>query len=73
MRSEPSEGGRKVATLVGVALSYSYNSPDNTTFLAIPQAHVFGVQIALGPSEMANPLVPLVRAVDPDGGEEDEP
>lgn len=44
-----------------VGLSYSYNSPDSTTFLPIVDAHVFGVQLLLGEPEAARPLVPLVR------------
>lgn len=46
-----------------VALSYSYNVPDGTTYLPIPDAHVFGVQLVLGPPETSKPIVPLVRGL----------
>jgi len=41
-------------------LSYSYNTPDGSTFLPIPNAHVMGFQVVYGPPEMARPLVPLM-------------
>ncbi len=44
-------------------LSYSYNSPDGSTFLPIPRAHVFGVQIVVGVPETSKPLIPIVRTV----------
>lgn len=46
------------------ALSYSYDSPDTTTFLPIPNAHVFGVQVLIGDPEASKPLIPLVRTVE---------
>jgi len=54
----------KLPKIFGIGLSYSYNSPDTLTFLPIHNAHVLGLQLCAGPTEMANPLVPLVRAVD---------
>lgn len=44
-----------------VAASYSYNSPDASTFVPLPYAHVFGVQLVLGVPDLAKPLVPIVR------------
>lgn len=50
--------------------SYSYNSPDASTFLPIPNAHVLGLQLVWGPPEMARPLIPaLVRGHDEMGGD----
>lgn len=50
--------------------SYSYNSPDASTFLPIPNAHVLGFQLVWGPPEMARPLIPaLVRGHDEKGAE----
>lgn len=50
--------------------SYSYNSPDSSTFLHIPNAHVLGLQVVWGPPEMARPLIPaLVRGHDDYGTE----
>ncbi len=43
-----------------ITISYSYNTPDATTFLPIPNAHVFGVQWVYGPPEMGRPLIPLI-------------
>ncbi len=44
-----------------VAASYSYNSPESSTFVPLPYAHVFGLQFVLGVPEIAKPLVPIVR------------
>jgi hypothetical protein len=44
-------------------ISYSYNSPDGSTFLPIPKAHVFGVQLVVGVPETSKPLIPIVRTV----------
>lgn len=60
----------QVAPLTGygsklhLAASYSYNSPDSTTFIPIPDAHVFGFQVVFGVPETSRPLIPLIRAVD---------
>lgn len=43
-----------------ITVSYSYNTPDASTFLPIPNAHVLGIQWVFGPPEMARPLVPLM-------------
>lgn len=47
-----------------ITLSYSYNTPESTTFLPIPGAHVIGAQWIYGPSEMGRPLVPLIPTVE---------
>ena len=47
-----------------VGLSYSYNSPDGTTFIPVANAHVFGLQVLFGAPETSRPLIPLVRAVE---------
>lgn len=44
-----------------VAASYSFNSPDSTTFVPLPYAHVFGLQIIVGAPDLAKPVVPIVR------------
>lgn len=44
-------------------VSYSYNSPDGSTFLPIPHAHVFGFQIVVGAPETSKPLIPIVKRV----------
>lgn len=46
-----------------VGLSYSYNSPDGSTFLPIPHAHVFGFQLVVGVPETSKPLIPIVKRV----------
>lgn len=48
---------------VSFGLSYSYNTPDTTTFLPLPNAHVLGFQVVFGAPEAVRPLIPLVRAV----------
>mgnify|MGYP003381541333 CR=1 FL=1 len=53
----------------GVTGSYSYNSPNTTTFLPIPRAHVFGLQVTVGNPQASRPLIPLVREVLDEGGE----
>ncbi len=47
-----------------VAASYSYSVPDGTTYIPIPDAHVFGVQLVFGAAETSKPIVPLVRGLD---------
>ncbi len=47
-----------------VGFSYSYNSPDGTTFIPVANAHVFGLQVLFGEPETSRPLIPLVRAVE---------
>jgi hypothetical protein len=47
-----------------MGLSYSYNSPDASTFIPIPYAHVFGFQIVGGDASAARPLIPYVRAAE---------
>ncbi len=64
MRSEPDVDDKAVPSWVGVAVSYSYNTPDSATFIPIPKAHVMGIQVIYGPTEVAKPLIPLVRAVE---------
>jgi len=54
------EGHAKYALFL--AASYSYNSPDGTTFLPIADAHVFGFQLVWGRPETAKPLIPLIRS-----------
>ena len=44
-----------------IAASYSFNSPDPSTFVPLPDAHVFGLQLVLGVPETAKPLVPIIR------------
>jgi hypothetical protein len=41
-----------------LGLSYSYNSPDNITFLPLPGLHVWGVQLIWGARETAKKLFP---------------
>lgn len=50
---------------VHFAASYSYNSPDSTTFIPLPHAHVFGLQLVMGVPETSRPLIPMIRAADP--------
>jgi len=52
-----------------ITLSYSYNTPESTTFLPIPGAHVVGAQWIYGPSEMGRPLVPLIPKVEKERAE----
>jgi hypothetical protein len=47
-----------------VGASYSYNSPDGTTFIPVPNAHVFGIQVLFGEPETSRPLIPLVRVIE---------
>jgi hypothetical protein len=60
-----SRAGRAREESVGIPIamsaSYSYNSPDSSTFVPLPYAHVFGLQFVLGVPEIAKPLVPIVR------------
>ena len=72
MREEPDVPGRATPSWFGLAASYSYNTPDSTTFIPIPKAHVFGVQVIYGPTEVAKPLIPLVRAVEDRNSKEDD-
>jgi hypothetical protein len=58
---EDREGGINFGVPLSVAVSYSYNSPDSTTFVPIPDAHVFGFQAVLGHPETSRPLIPFVR------------
>lgn len=63
------EASADAYTLVGigpaqVGASYSYNSPDGTTFIPVPDAHVFGLQVLFGEPETSRPLIPLVRAIE---------
>ena len=44
-----------------IQLSWSYNSPDQTTFFALPDAHVFGVQWVYGNFALGRPIVPVFR------------
>lgn len=46
-----------------LGLSYSYNSPDNVTFLPLPGLHVFGVQLIWGARETAKKLFPYVSGI----------
>ncbi|MBI5536973.1 MAG: hypothetical protein HY898_29905 [Deltaproteobacteria bacterium] len=64
LRKRPDVEGRATPTWFGLSGSYSYNTPDSTTFIPIPKAHVVGVQLVYGPTEVTKPLIPLVRAVD---------
>jgi len=43
--------------------SYSYNSPDNVTFLPLSGLHVFGVQVIWGARETAKMLFPFSPAL----------
>jgi len=43
-----------------IALSYSYNVPETTTFFPIPNASVFGMQFTFGDNRFARPIVPLL-------------
>lgn len=56
-----SPGKKSVGFPIAIAGSYSYNSPEAETFVPLPYAHVFGVQVILGVPEVAKPLVPIVR------------
>lgn len=64
MRGSADVESRAIPSWFGAALSYSYNAPESQTFIALPKAHVFGIQVVYGPTELARPLVPLVRAVE---------
>ncbi len=58
----PGEPRREaVGFTTSAALSYSFNSPDATSFVPLPNAHVFGIQFIVGVPETAKPLVPIVR------------
>lgn len=54
-------GEKELGFPVSVGASYSFDSPDSTTFVPLPQAHVFGVQLLLGAPEIAKSVVPIVR------------
>lgn len=56
--------GEKPNQAIHAAASYSYSVPDATTYLPIPQAHVFGVQFVVGAAETSKPIVPIVRGLD---------
>jgi hypothetical protein len=53
-----------------VSVSYSYNSPESATFVPLPKAQVFGLQLVLGVPELAKQVVPIVRPVSSKGGDE---
>ncbi|MEB2312438.1 MAG: hypothetical protein OZ921_04650 [Sorangiineae bacterium] len=55
---------------VAVAASYSYDSPDASTFIPLPYAHVFGLQIIVGAPDIAKPVVPIVRPKKPDSDDD---
>lgn len=46
-----------------ISVSYSYNSPDNTTFIPLQKMHVFGIQFIFGKRETARPVVPYAASV----------
>ncbi|MCK9409106.1 MAG: hypothetical protein WCX28_14670 [Bacteriovoracaceae bacterium] len=46
------------------AFSYSFNSPDGTTYLPIRGAHVFGIQVVYRLPQMVKPLIPLIESVE---------
>lgn len=45
------------------SVSYSYNSPDNVTFVPLPKLHVIGIQIILGKRETAKAVIPYAAAI----------
>ncbi|HEY2409127.1 MAG TPA: hypothetical protein VGI10_24145 [Polyangiaceae bacterium] len=49
----------------GLGASYSYNTPDASTFFPIPNASVFGVQVSIGPAFMIRPIVPIAVKPEP--------
>ena len=53
-----------------VSASYSYNSPESATFVPLPKAQVFGLQMVLGVPELAKQVVPIVRPIPSKGGDE---
>ncbi|HBX49921.1 MAG: hypothetical protein A2275_04945 [Bacteroidetes bacterium RIFOXYA12_FULL_35_11] len=46
-----------------ISLSYSYNSPDNTTFLPLPKLHVIGAQLIFGHRETAKAIIPYANSI----------
>lgn len=46
-----------------VSLSYSYNSPDNTTFIPLPKLHVIGIQVIFGQRETAKAIIPYANSI----------
>ncbi len=59
----PFRDGEHVGWPMHFGLAYSYNSPDGSTFLPIPNAHVFGFQFVAGVPETSKPIIPIVREV----------
>ncbi len=57
------QSSEKIGWPFHFGVSYSYNSPDGATFIPIPKAHVFGVQVVAGVPETSKPLVPIVKPV----------
>lgn len=51
---------------VQLAFSYSFNSPDGTTYLPLRGASVWGMQVIYGVAEMITPLIPLIKSLDAD-------
>lgn len=45
------------------SLSYSYNSPDNVTFIPLPKLHVIGLQFIFGRRETAKAIIPYAASI----------
>ncbi|MBI3205805.1 MAG: hypothetical protein HYZ29_29990 [Myxococcales bacterium] len=60
VNGDPKPG--KVGWPISVGAAYSYNTPDGSTFLPLPRAHVFGGQFILGVPDIAKSVVPIIRA-----------
>jgi hypothetical protein len=62
MREEiKKEGGDEMEGAYGLSalLSYSFNSPDSSTFVPLPNAHVIGISVMVGLPEALPPPVPI--------------
>jgi len=46
-----------------LGISYSYNCPDNTTFLPLPELHTIGVQLAFGKRETSKAISSYASAI----------
>lgn len=49
--------------ILNLSLSYSYNSPQNITFLPLPKLHVIGIQIIIGKRETAKAIIPFAASI----------
>lgn len=60
--------GVRVGKVFGLALSWSYNSPDAATSLAVPNAAIWGFQLVVGNPDLVAPVVPVLHREAPAKG-----